>query len=213
MKTKSRKSRAMETIAGAAIGAAIAGPAGAVAAGLVASKLDSGIQRARRPRTVRKPVVDDADDPITHLWLKRVLVPLDFSPPSQRAMRFALEWATIFEAEICLLHVIEPTAAVGEFGTVPMGAIQPDIPGRARTALRELACKEFPNAMPVRVMVRKGNASDQITAAARELSADLIIIASHGHTGLKRVVLGSTAELVARHAPCPVLILRRRPRA
>jgi nucleotide-binding universal stress UspA family protein len=49
---------------------------------------------------------------------------------------------------------------------------------------------------------------DEITRAAEELNTDLIIIATHGHTGLKHVVLGSTAENVVRHAPCPVLTVR-----
>jgi nucleotide-binding universal stress UspA family protein len=125
-------------------------------------------------------------------------------------MRFAREWALLFGAEVCLLHVVEPTTAVGEFGAAPLGTVQPDLSGRAKLALSQLARKEFPDSLSVSLMVRKGTACAQIAAAARELKADLILIASHGYTGLKRVLLGSTAEEVARRAPCPVLILRRR---
>jgi nucleotide-binding universal stress UspA family protein len=145
------------------------------------------------------------------VWLKRILVPLDFSPPSQRAMRFAREWATIFGAEVFLLHVIEPTTSVGEFGTVPMGMVLRDFTAKAAAALQKLAAQEFPDSIPVSSTVRKGKAFDQIAAAAREIRADIVIIATHGHGGLKHALLGSTAERVARHAPCPVLVLRRRP--
>jgi nucleotide-binding universal stress UspA family protein len=125
-------------------------------------------------------------------------------------MRFAREWAVAYGAEVFLLHVVEPATALGEFGTVPAGTVQRDIPGRAKAALRESAREEFPDSKAARVMVRKGKAFDQIATVARDIEADLIIIATHGHTGMKHVLLGSTAERVARHAPCPVLILRRR---
>ena len=124
-------------------------------------------------------------------------------------MRFAREWAVFFSAEVCLLHVVEPTTAVGEFGTLPLGAVQRDIPGKAKAILTELARTEFPGTISLRIVVRKGKAFDQIAAVARDIRADVVIIATHGRTGLKHVLLGSTAEHVARHAPCPVLILRR----
>ncbi len=125
-------------------------------------------------------------------------------------MRFARAWAVLFGAEVCLLHVVEPTAAGGEFSGAPLGVVQRDLPGRAKLALSQLARKELPDSLSVKIIVRNGTAFDQIAAEARKLHADLIIIATHGHTGLRRVLLGSTAEKVARHAPCPVLILRRR---
>lgn len=200
----------METLAGAAVGAAVAGPVGALAGGLAASKLDTVGKRADRDRRAQLRAAERPDDPLIHARPRRILVPLDFSPPSKRAMRFARAWAEFFSAEVCLLHVVEPPVTVGELGTGPAGVVQRDIPGKAEAALRELADAEFPASSAVRVMVRRGTAFDQIAAAARETRADLIIVATHGRTGLSRVLLGSTAERVARHAPCPVLILRRR---
>jgi len=91
----------------------------------------------------------------------------------------------------------------------PWGEGHRDVLDSARTALKKLAHDQFPKRIPVKIMVRQGRAFDQIAAVARTLAADLIIIATHGYTGLKHVLLGSTAERVARHAPCPVLILRR----
>lgn len=209
MNTKTRKRKVMETIAGASIGAAIAGPVGAVAGGLVASKVDAGVERTGPERRSKPVAVVAADDPMAHVWLKRILVPLDFSPPSRRALRFAREWADFFSAEVCLLHVVDTATMSGDFGPAPVGTVQRDIPGKAKAALRELAQTEFPDSIPVRVLVRKGTPYDQIAAAAREIQADVIIVATHGRTGLKHALLGSTAERVAWHAPCPVLILRR----
>jgi len=210
MNTPTTKSKVVGTMTGAAIGAAVAGPVGAVAGGLVANQLNPTVERTRPKRRRKADAGNDADDPLIHAQVKRILVPLDFSPPSKRAMRFAREWALRFGAEVCLLHVVEPTTAVGEFGGAPLGTVQRDLSGKAKLALSQLAKEEFPDSLSVKLSVRKGTASDQIAAAARESKTDLVIIASHGYTGLKRVLLGSTAEAVARRAPCPVLILRRR---
>jgi universal stress protein A len=210
MKRTTKKQKVVETAAGAAIGAAIAGPVGAVAGGLATTQLNPTVAGTRRRRRPRPRAADDADDPLIHARLKRILVPLDFSTPSKRAMRFAREWALRFAAEVYLLHVIDPTIAGGEFGGAPLGTVQRDLAGKAKLALSQLAREEFPDSLSLKLRVRKGTASDEIAAAARESKADLVIIASHGYTGLKRVLLGSTAEAVARRAPCPVLILRRR---
>ena len=209
MKTTRRK--AAETAVGAAIGGAIAGPVGAVAGGLAAGHIESSLDRLARLKPPAARIDPSADDPIVHARLKRILVPLDFSPPSGRALRFAREWAERFQAHVHLLHVIEPTVAVAEGGTVPIGITQRDLVGRARTALQELAQQEFPATLSVSIEVRKGAPYDQIVAAAREQKADIIIVATHGRTGLKHTLLGSTAERVVRHASCPVLTLRRTP--
>jgi nucleotide-binding universal stress UspA family protein len=211
MRTKTNKRKVTEAAVGAVIGGAIAGPIGAVAGGLAAGHVDSGFEslgKLKRPAGRSNP---DAEDPVVHARLQRILVPLDFSLPSRRALRFAREWATLFGAEVCLLHVIEPTAVVAEFGTVPMGRMRRDLSTRARMALSELGQQEFPESVRVSVEVRKGVAYDQIAVAARDLNADIIIIATHGQTGLKHALLGSNAERVTRHAPCPVLTLRRAP--
>ena len=208
MKNKGTKSKVAEAAIGAVIGGAIAGPIGAVAGGLVAGHVESGLDRIAKMKPPPEPKDPAADDPIIHAHPKLILVPLDFSQPSRRALRFAREWAVVFGAEVCLLHVLEPTTAVGEFGIVPIDPVPPD---RAKAALQDLARQEFPETVRVTVKVRKGAAYDQIATVARETKADLILIATHGHTGLKHVLLGSTAERVVRHAPCPVLTLRRAP--
>jgi len=210
MNKKTTKRKIAETAIGAGIGAAIAGPVGAVVGGLAVGHVEEGLEFLAQQKPPEDSAKQAADDPLIHVWPKRLLVPLDFSPPSRRAVRFARNWADFFSAEVYLLHVVEPTPAATGFGGTPLGAVQPDIPGKAKAALRELAGAEFPDSISVRVIVRKGRAFDQIAAIARDIHADIILIASHGHTGLKHMLLGSTAERVVRHAPCPVLILRRR---
>lgn len=211
MKTSSTKRKIAETVAGAVIGGAIAGPAGAVAGGLVGSQASAHTPHVAKPRRTRAQSALDIDDPIVHAPLKRILVPLDFSPPSRRALRFAREWAIRFSSEIILLHVIEPTNTFGILGPEPIGPALESVSFHeaARAELEKLAKSEFPSAMSVSVQVRDGAAFDQIAIAAGELKADLVIIATHGRTGLSHALLGSTAERVVRHAPCPVLTLRR----
>jgi len=211
MKTKTTKRKAMETVAGAAIGAVIAGPVGAVVGGLAAGHVESGLDylaKLKPPPDRNRPVVDD---PIIHVHPRRILVPLDFSPPSTRAMRFAREWAKLFGSEVYLLHVVEPIGTSARFQKSSVGAIPRDIVSQARVCLEELARTEFSQPIRTRIAVRNGKAFDQIAAAARDFRIDVIVIATHGRTGLKHMLLGSTTERVVRHAPCPVLVLRRRP--
>jgi nucleotide-binding universal stress UspA family protein len=111
---------------------------------------------------------------------------------------------------VCLLHVIEPANTAAPFGAEVMllPARPPGFQGRLRAELEKIAQKGLARAMKVSVQIREGIPFDTITTVARKLKADLIIIATHGRTGLMRALMGSTAERVVRHAPCPVLMLR-----
>ena len=211
MKRSNTKRKLVDTALGAAVGAAIAGPAGAVAGGLVGSQVRAHVTHPEKAERPRKRLGDEVDDPIVHAELKRILVPLDFSSPSRRALRFARKWAARFGSEICLLHVIEPTNTYGVLGTEPILMPLPsaDYHEPARAELEKVAHEEFSDSKKVSVHLRDGVAYDEIVTAARELGVDLVIIATHGRTGLSHTLLGSTAERVVRHARCPVLTLRR----
>lgn len=211
MKSSNTKRKIADLMVGAAVGAAIAGPAGAVAGGLVGSQVAAHTPRAGADGSSRKQPEPEAEEILMPLQFKRILVPLDFSAPSLRTLRLAGEWAARFGAEICLLHVVESINTIGLFGAEPIAALPPPVDYRAqvRAELERLARAEFPDATAVSVHLRDGSAFDQIASAARELEADLIIIATHGRTGLTHALLGSMAERVVRHAPCPVLTLRR----
>lgn len=152
----------------------------------------------------------DADGPMIHARLRHILDPVDFSPPSLSAVRFAREWAARFRADVCLPHVIEPMNSAMAFGaelaTAPL--FPPDYRKNIRTQLEKLAQNRSARSVKISMQIREGVPHDEIVNAARRMKADLIIIATHGHTGLIRALLGSTAERVVRHATCPVLTFR-----
>ncbi len=208
MKTSNTKRQMAETVLGAAVGAAIAGPVGAVVGGLVGRQAAANLPQEEEGNA--RP--EEAEDPLSHARVKRILVPLDFSPASRNALRFAREWAARFGSEICLLHVVEATYPIAEFGAVPYSPSLPaseEAHSQALTGLHNLAAHEIGGITEVPVFIRDGVPYDQIVNAARELGADLIIISTHGRTGLSHALMGSTAERVVRHATCPVLTLRR----
>ncbi len=210
MKTRNTKRRIVETAMGAAIGAAIAGPAGAIAGGFAGNKAGSLVKDLGKRKTPRKRSKPGSKRAIVHTDLKRILVPVDFSPHSLAAMRFARDWAVRFRAAVCLLHVIEPVNTTAPFGaqTMVLPLPRPGFRSKLRTELDALARKEFPRSKNVSVEVREGVPYDEIVKAAGKLKSDIIIISTHGRTGLMRVLMGSTAERVVRHAPCPVLTVR-----
>ena len=139
---------------------------------------------------------------------RKILVPTDFSELSNKAVERAVALAHRFGAKIDLVHVLEPPP-YPEFGYVhvPMkeGALR-----KAAEAHFERLRSEIPALVDLvdYTPVRTGNAPYEIVQAARQLNSDLIVIGTHGRTGIKRLALGSTAEKVVRHAHCPVLVLR-----
>ena len=142
------------------------------------------------------------------LKLKNILVPTDFSKISHKALEYAVPIAKQFGARITMLHVIEPLPYPVDLTYVPLGEgfpIQPieeDLNALAKRMVEPQLLKE--------VLVRVGPAYEEITNVARDCEADLIVITTHGRTGIRHVVMGSTAERVVRHSPCPVLVVRKR---
>jgi universal stress protein A len=206
MKNKNTKRKIVETAVGAAIGGAIAGPAGAIAGGIIGNKASSPIDDRDKPSRQKKR----AKGVVLRPNLKRILVPVDFSSESLSAVRFARDWAARFRAAVCLLHVTEPVIPAPSFGAQPIAVPLPPrgLRARLKAELEKIAKKELPRTIKTTVEIREGIPYDAIVTAAKKLKADLIIISSHGRTGLVRFFMGSTAERVVRHAPCPVLTLR-----
>ncbi len=143
------------------------------------------------------------------LRIQRILVPVDFSSSSEKAMHYAVSFARQFDAKITLLHVRPVPYYPAEIGGFP-AAVPTSEPLTEKLKLRLEAdvTRLIPPEMHERTVFRVGSAFDEICKAARKIGADLVIIATHGHTGLKHMLLGSTAERVVRHAPCPVLVVR-----
>ena len=146
------------------------------------------------------------------LALKRILVPTDFSEDSQKALRYAIRFAEQFAASVTLVHVFEPITYPADMGYVPV-AMQTHwdlLRASATERLEGFAKQELKPSVLGDTVIRCGSAFNEIVMVAKELNIDLIIISTHGYSGLKHLVMGSTAERVVRHAPCPVLVVREK---
>lgn len=138
--------------------------------------------------------------------ITKILVPLDFSDCARKALQYAIPLAREHQADLSLLCVVPNSYAVGEYGGVDYAALQAGMEGSTARELAKLAIEEVPADLPTKTLVRCGSPGAEIVAAAKKESLDLIVISTHGRTGLKHVLLGSVAEYVVRHAPCPGLV-------
>jgi universal stress protein A len=142
--------------------------------------------------------------------IRHLLAPTDFSEYSKEAVSYALELAQKFGAKLSLLHVVEPPPYSME-GLVPSGAGGDLLDDLERQASAELA-QVLPQAKDAKVEVRRyvvvGSPFRKIIESAEADKVDLIVMATHGRTGLSHLVMGSVAERVVRTAPCPVLTIR-----
>jgi len=169
------------------------------------SKAHTPKAKTKRART--KPVRNCGT--VKKLKLSRILVPLDFSGHSRQALDTAIPLAERYGGKITLIHIVEPAYIGGEAGLAYLPVDNTGLLQAAKDRLQKTAGDLIAPALFDKAIVREGSAYHEITEAARKLKADLIVIASQGHTGLSRVLLGSTAERVVRHARCPVLTVRR----
>ncbi len=142
--------------------------------------------------------------------IKKILVPIDFSDYSKNALKYAIQFAKQFNAKIYLVYVVEPIIYPADFsmGQVAIPSADIDLHSRAEEELRKLS-KDFINgSLQVEILIKTGKPFIEIIETASANDIDLIIIATHGHTGVEHLLFGSTAEKVVRKAPCPVLTLR-----
>lgn len=146
--------------------------------------------------------------PTAHL--QRIVLATDFSDASRQALAPAVALARQFEAELTLVYVV-PTSLPTEFSHLGLVLETKRLMAESERALTEFRARELPRDLKVQTVVKDGGAAFQIAETARQTDADLIILSTHGYTGLKHAWLGSTAERVVRHATCPVLIIRANP--
>jgi universal stress protein A len=146
--------------------------------------------------------------PIT---IRKILVPTDFSPASGKSLSYALRFAEGLNSEITLLHVLEPETPLTLAGRPAATAFSEEELADAEAGLRALAdLANTAGGARAKSILRTGVATHEIVEAAKELDVDLIVIGTHGFTGWKHFAIGSTAERVARAAPCPVLVVRKK---
>jgi nucleotide-binding universal stress UspA family protein len=145
------------------------------------------------------------------LRLKKILVPVDFSPPSKNAFKYAVRFAEEFGGELTLLYVLEPASMTGYMAIPEATAfVEGDIVAAGKNLQSLIGSVRDRKIDRPHWKVRAGLPSHEIVEVAKEMDVDLIVIATHGYTGWKHFCIGSTAERVVRAAPCPVLVVREK---
>ena len=146
------------------------------------------------------------------LTISRILVPVDFSAHSEHALQYATALAGRLGASLHLLHVVEDPAASVAWNAE---GVLPDLTGLRNALLadaeqRLLACRSDAERaqVPVVTTARTGLVADAVVEYAKALGIDLVVMGTHGRTGMAHLLMGSVAEQVLRHAPCPVLTVR-----
>ena len=137
---------------------------------------------------------------------KKILVPVDFSSGSERAVAKAAELARVMNAEIELLHVYQlPVFALPDSSVTVSPTYVADLTDRAQKALDKHRSALAAEGLVASTKLMEGMPAQAITDHAAQIHAEMIVMGTHGHSGFKRFLLGSTAERVVRMATVPVL--------
>ncbi len=139
--------------------------------------------------------------------IEKILFPTDFSECAQHAQMYALSLATEYKAQLIVLHVVPQLNLPPEMEATA-SALYDEMEKKAKEKIFKLVPKRFLNKIKIQNVVVRGVPFLEIIKEAKKRNVDLIIIATHGRTGLQHAMFGSTAEKVSRKAPCPVLIVR-----
>lgn len=176
---------------------------------LLGSVAEEVVRRAQQPVLTVRGEGDDASLPSPGT-LDRILVPVDFSEYAREALLYAREWATLYDAEIDVLHVVEedlhPAFYVG--GVSSIYDVEPNLDDKVRGQLSSFVSDVLDSDEGVNTHVRTGSAASGIVEFVGENDVDLVSLSTHGRTGLERFLLGSVAEKVVRHVGCPVLTVK-----
>lgn len=152
---------------------------------------------------------DHADFPVK---VRSILLPTDFSDCANFALPYAAGIARATGASLLCVHVVETVVpAVGYSGVsepLPIADISEQLEESAEREMPRVAEYEECAGLNVEEMIVHGDAATEIVRVARERRVDLIVVSSHGRTGLGRILFGSTAEAIVRHATCPVLVVK-----
>ena len=159
------------------------------------------------PAAARLKTTNKSRKPKLLIGVKSILVPTDFSERSFDALAYAENIAETTGAKLTLISIVQPLVLPVPVTTLSMENDR--VLKATRKKLNDLVVEHgIDPQMLDRIVVSQGAAWDEIVRTARTLRCDLIVIATHGHTGVARAFLGSTAERVIRHAHCPVLVVR-----
>ena len=146
--------------------------------------------------------------------IRTILVPLDLTTKGDAIVSWAIEWAQLKRARLIFLHVLAPVHTYASPVLVDASAFE-EMYAQARKHAEDELSKHVAEArecgVEARAHVRVGNAGDEILSMARDLNAGLMVVGTHGRTGLAHIFLGSTAEKVVRLAQCPVFVVKAPP--
>jgi nucleotide-binding universal stress UspA family protein len=164
-------------------------------------------KKVRQPRTSHPAKIPDQTPDIV---LKQILVPIDFSEHSKKALEYAIPFAEQFRAKIYALYVVEPTIYPADFsfGQVGIPNIEAELQAKGEQELKDLLVETVKGKVDSEAVIKTGLPFVEVITFAHEKNIDLIIVATHGHTGVEHILFGSTAEKIVRKAPCPVLVVR-----
>jgi nucleotide-binding universal stress UspA family protein len=172
---------------------------------LLGSVTDEVVRMAPCPvMTVRQRDSRAVDD------IKKILVPVDFSDFAKQALSYAKEVASVYGADLQLLHVIEESIHPSFYtsGKDSVFDLMPDLRSRSKLGLKRLLEEAQGPKTQCSLHIIEGRASHEIVSFACENESDLIVIATHGLTGFKHLLLGSVTEKIVSMAPCPVLTVK-----
>ena len=144
------------------------------------------------------------------LGIRSILVPIDFSVHSKNALKYAVPMAEQFGASLHLIYVVEPTIYPADlgFGQVVLPGVEDELRQKGGEELEVLIEREIGKRVPATSTVRTGNPHQEILAEAKEMNVDMIVVATHGHSGVEHMLFGSTADRIVKRAHCPVLTIR-----
>ena len=149
----------------------------------------------------------------TRLKPRRILVPVDFSDSSARALRHAAKRAAQSGGSLIIVHVVPADYGWLGIGREELRDLDRSLQRQAADRLRTFADENVSDELAAELEVRVGQPAGEILAAARASKCDSIVLSTRGLTGLDRYLIGSVADRVARLAPCPVVLLRPGKRA
>lgn len=175
---------------------------------LVGSVTEEVVRRAERPVL---SVRGEADGQLPELkTIRRILAPLDFSKHSREALSYAREWADLYDAQVDVLHVyqeeLHPVFRIG--GMESMSDVEPNVEEKALKKVDTFMSETSGPPVETEYHVTSGETTSEISRFVDECDIDLVILSSHGRTGIERFFLGSVAEKVVRYVESPVLVVK-----
>ena len=145
------------------------------------------------------------------ITLKQILLPLDGSACSQKAQRYAVTLAQHFGARVLALHVTHAHWEQDSFETGPdvVQKVQQEQAAEAARIRQEVSEAATQAGVACELQCLTGSPAEVILRVAKEKAVDLVVMGTHGRSGLRHALLGSVAEKTVQHAPCPVLVVRQ----